>query len=137
MDFEGCRSAALRKGGPVQPYYAGLQGRRILLAEDDYYIVEDMARSFRADGAEVVGPVATLAEAMRLLGGPRVPDAAVVDLNLRGEMAFPLADALLGRGVPFVFATGYGLDAIPARFARIRHCLKPVEPRELARALFA
>ena len=60
----------------------------------------------------------------------------MLDVNLRGEMAFPVDDALIERGVPFVFATGYSADALPRRYASVPRCDKPVEPDALAAALF-
>lgn len=47
-----------------------------------------------------------------------------------------MADALRARGVPFLFATGYDASVIPARYAGVRRCEKPVEPSQIARALF-
>ncbi|WP_375465598.1 response regulator [uncultured Methylobacterium sp.] len=112
-----------------------LAERRVLLVEDDYFIVSDMARSFEADGAEVVGPAASVADALALLAGTPHLDAAVLDINLRGEMVFPVAEALEARGVPFVFATGYDRVAVPPRYAAVAHYEKPVEPAAIARAL--
>lgn len=113
-----------------------LAERRILLVEDDYFIVSDLARSFEADGAEVVGPAASVADALTLLAANRRVDGAVLDICLHGEMVFPVADALEARGVPFVFATGYDRMVVPPRYAAIRHCEKPVEPAMLVQALF-
>ena len=115
---------------------APLAKRRVLLVEDDYFIVSDLARSFEAEGAEVVGPVATVADGLALLAEAPDLDAAVLDINLQGEMVFPLADALTARGVPFVFATGYDRTMVPPRYAEIVHCEKPVEPRTIAIVLF-
>lgn len=114
----------------------GLSDRRVLLVEDDYFIVTDLARSLEADGAEVVGPASTVADALTLLADAPWIDAAVLDINLHGEMVFPVADALTARGVPFVFATGYDRDVVPPRYAGIVRCEKPVEPAAIARALF-
>ena len=114
-----------------------MRGRRVLLVEDEYFIVDDMVRAFEEAGAEVVGPVASVGEALDLIEADGRLDGAVLDLNLRGEMAFPVADALLARGVPFVFATGYDETSIPGHYARIVRCEKPVDPAKIARALFA
>ena len=113
-----------------------LADRRVLLVEDDYVIVTDMARSLEADGAEVVGPASTVADALALVAQTPRLDAAVLDISLHGEMVFPVADALAARGVPFVFATGYDQDMVPSRYAGIVLCEKPVEPAAIARALF-
>ena len=94
----------------------GLAGCRVLLVEDDYYIADDLAQRLSAHRAIVLGPVATLERALAMLQSADRIDAAVIDINLRGEMVFPLADALEERNVPFAFATGYDTAAIPDRY---------------------
>src|SRR4051812_23340622 len=96
-----------------------LARRRVLLIEDEYFIADDMARAFRARGAEVVGPAATLDAAMQLVSKGDPLDGAVLDINLRGEMVYPVADALRDRGVPFIFSTGYDDVTIPSRYAGV------------------
>ncbi|WP_439594341.1 HWE histidine kinase domain-containing protein [Falsiroseomonas sp.] len=88
------------------PPLARLAGRRILLVEDEPLVALDLEETLRGLGCEVAGPAATLAEALRLAETPRL-DAAVLDVNLGGQAAFPVADLLLAQGVPVVFATGY------------------------------
>ncbi len=112
-----------------------LGGKRILVVEDDYFIAKGLVRDLGRAGAAVIGPVPTVAEALAAIAA-EVPDAAVVDVNLRGEMAYPVVDALAKRGVPFAFATGYSPGALPSRYADVPHCDKPVELGELAAALF-
>lgn len=58
-------------------------------------------------GSEVVGPAATIEEALRLARSEAL-DGAVLDVNVRGERIDPVAEALMARGVPMLFATGYG-----------------------------
>ncbi len=111
-----------------------LSGLRVLVAEDEYFVAQDVAIALAQCGAQIVGPVATLPEAMELAREPL--DAAVLDINLRGMLVYPLADLLASRGVALVFATGYGAAAIPARFEHIRRCEKPVEIGEISAALF-
>lgn len=82
-----------------------LAKRRILLVEDEYLIAVDLVRSFEATGAEVVGPVASVDDALDLLDDTEHLDGAVLDINLQGEMAYAVADALTARGVPFLFAS--------------------------------
>ena len=113
-----------------------LDGKRILLVEDEYFIVQDMARTFAAAGAIVLGPAASLAEALRLVASAGALDGAVLDINLQGEMVFPLADVLMNRGVAFVFSTGYDREVIPSRFDGIVRCEKPISPEQVAKALF-
>jgi CheY-like chemotaxis protein len=113
-----------------------LEGRTVLLVEDDYFIMKALRLRFQQEGAIIVGPAANVPDALALVHStPRI-DAAILDINLQGEMVFPVAEALAGRGVPFVFATGYDPAALPARFASVPHCRKPVDPGLLARLLF-
>jgi len=113
-----------------------LAGRKVLLVEDEYFIAEDMAYQLKAGGAEVVGPVASVDAAIGLIEQTKRIDGAVVDINLQGVMSWPVADALLRRGVPFVFATGYDRASIPARYAHVVCCEKPVCTDRIGRALF-
>lgn len=114
----------------------GLAGRRILVVEDDNFLAADVVGGLEAIGAQVVGPVGDIDDALDLIGRTELLDAAVLDLNLRGKMAFPVADALMERHVPFVFATGYDKAAIPARYGAVARCEKPVDARRIATALF-
>jgi CheY-like chemotaxis protein len=108
----------------------------VLLVEDDYFIMKNLRLRFQQEGATIVGPAATVPDALDLVRTtPRI-DAAILDIDLQGELVFPVAEALSERGVPFVFATGYDPAAIPARYAGVAHCSKPVDPGRLAKALF-
>ena len=113
-----------------------LAGLHILLVEDEWFIASDLAQAFAKGGAEVLGPVPDVAGALALVADAERIDAALLDINLRGEMAFPVADALERRGVPFVFATGYDQAKIPPRYAHVRRCEKPVEPESVMAAMF-
>lgn len=113
-----------------------LNGRRVLVVEDEYFITDDMRRVFEENGAQVIGPVGSIDDALAIIDEtPRI-DGAVLDINLREVMVFPVADALRARGVPFVFATGYEENAVPKRLRDAIHCEKPIEPVRLAKALF-
>ncbi len=59
----------------------------------------------------------------------------VLDLNLGGAMAYPVADALVARNIPFVFTSGYEDGALIKRYPQIRHCPKPYLFSELERAI--
>lgn len=111
-----------------------LQDRRILVVEDEYFIADAMQRGLKREGAVVVGPAPSIEEALALIDSEPV-DAAVIDLNLGGEKAFPVADALQVRGVPFLFTTGYGVSDIPPAWRHVRRLEKPVNVATVARAL--
>lgn len=109
--------------------------KRILLVEDEYMIAQDMAYEIGTFGAEVVGPVASIEAALSLADGEKDLDAAFLDLNLNGNAAYPLVDALRDKGIPIVFTTGYDEHVIPARYADIPRCGKPVTRMMLRRML--
>ena len=112
-----------------------LAGCHVLLVEDEYYIADDLGQRLSAHGAILLGPVATLEKALVTVERAGRIDGAVVDINLRGQMAFPVADALQERGIPFVFATGYSAVAIPDRYQSIPRWEKPYRLEELVQAL--
>ena len=103
-----------------------LSGRRVLVVEDEYYLADDLARALRARGADVVGPVPSLERALAAACSEPI-DFAVLDLNLKGDHGFPVADALAERNVPFVFATGYDETVIPERHRDVKRWEKPFD----------
>lgn len=113
---------------------ASLRGRCVLIVEDDYFIANDLAKGFEAAGIRIVGPVPSLAEALVLVEQERI-DGAVLDINLDEEKVYEVADALIARGVPAVFVTGYERQSIPARYQDIPLCLKPVDSERVIEAL--
>lgn len=107
---------------------------RIMIVEDEYYLAADLADSLRSAGIEVAGPVGTVAEAERLLNVGDV-DRAILDVNLRGDMSFPIADRLDAAGVPYVIATGYSGESLPERFRDKPRLEKPYRPEAAKRLL--
>jgi DNA-binding NtrC family response regulator len=83
-----------------------LEGRRILVIEDDWYIADAMTALLQREGALVLGPAASIAEGAQLAGAGPI-DLAVVDLNLQGEIADALAAELSARGVTVVVVSAY------------------------------
>lgn len=112
-----------------------LRGCRILLVEDDYMVARDLAADLQGAGAEVLGPVPDIRSALDLLDAGAAPDGAILDINLGGEMVYPLADSLLDRRVPFVFATGYEAWSIPERYRTLPRLEKPLSLRQIAEML--
>lgn len=107
---------------------------RILIVEDEYFLAEDLAAALRREGAEVVGPVGSLREAREIVERERF-DCAILDMNLRGDMAFPIADRLEQAGIPFLIATGYNSSSLPERFAGVPRVEKPFNPAEVTAAI--
>jgi DNA-binding response OmpR family regulator len=112
-----------------------LSAKRVLIVEDDPILAMNLADELVAEGATVVGPAANVADALDVIANSEL-DGAIVDINLGGKAAFPVADALADRYVPFVFATGYLIaDYIPARHVNVRRFEKPTAPGVICRAL--
>jgi CheY-like chemotaxis protein len=110
--------------------------RRVLVVEDEFFLAEDLANALRAAGADVIGPAPSIDAALDLLDEAEQLDGAILDINLQGEKAYPVADALLERMIPFVFATGYDPAHIPPRYDTVPRCYKPADAMKVIRVLF-
>jgi CheY-like chemotaxis protein len=110
-----------------------LYGRIILVAEDEYFIAEDVARALEREGADVLGPVGTLGGALTLLEVMDRVDGAVLDINLHGEAINPVIDMLEARGIPYVFATGDGDQTVPDQYKHVPRWTKPFGWEDLAK----
>ena len=106
-------------------------GKRILVVEDEMVVAMLIEDILTDAGATVVGPAARVARALDLLGEEAVVDAALLDVNLAGEMTTPVAEELRRRGIPFAFATGYGAAGVPEGFAGQPLLQKPFQERDL------
>ena len=104
-----------------------LRGARVLVVEDEYFIADDLRRVLNAAGAIVVGPFHSIDAARAALDDGEF-DCAVLDLNLNGESAVPIADRLLAVGRSFAIATGYGSGGVPERLHHIPRIEKPFDP---------
>lgn len=103
---------------------------RALLAEDSYIILVGLETLLEENGIEVVGTAATLDSLFGLVEFK--PDIAILDVNLNGEMVFPVADLLIERGIPIVFVTGYEAKKIlPPHLLTSPVVQKPYDPDEL------
>jgi DNA-binding response OmpR family regulator len=112
-----------------------LKGLRILVVEDNFLAAEVVRDALEHNGCTVVGPVGRVADGLHLAEQEKL-DAAVLDVNLNGDRCFAIAEALQGRGVPFVFLTGYDSSTvIPAELRTTRRLGKPVIEYELLETL--
>jgi CheY-like chemotaxis protein len=80
---------------------------KVLVVEDEPLVAMALEHLLADYGCIVIGPASSLKQGLRLFKEEAV-DGAVLDVNLCGEMVFPLADALAGQAIPFVYVTGYG-----------------------------
>ncbi len=110
-------------------------GRRVLVVEDEALVAMMIQEFLTEYGHSVVGPVGRAAEAL-MAAKETEYDAAILDINLGDGMAYPVADILSARGVPFVFVTGYEADTVDDRFRHVPVLQKPIERQALQR-LFA
>ena len=107
-----------------------LVGNRLLLVEDEALVAMALKDMLTELGFEVVGAFNKVTEALAVVTNQDV-NAAVLDVNLGGELIYPVADSLVAKGVPFVFITGYGAEAIDGRFASYRVLQKPIQRQML------
>jgi len=108
--------------------------RRVLVVEDELLVAALLQDMLTDLGCAVVGPAARVAEALALIDAEAI-DAAVLDVNLNQELSYPIADALVARGIPFLFSTGYGADRIPEGYRGHTILQKPYHGSDLGRAL--
>jgi CheY-like chemotaxis protein len=104
--------------------------QRMLIAEDEALVAIMMEDIVAELGWSVIGPFAKAADALAAAEAEDI-DAAILDINLGGESVYPVADALMRRGVPFVFTTGYGAESIDRRFATAPILHKPIDRKML------
>ncbi|MEJ0064546.1 MAG: response regulator [Caulobacteraceae bacterium] len=106
----------------------------MLVVEDEGLVamlIEDMLDDL---GCEVACSANSVAQALKWLDDGGEADAALLDVNLGGETVWPVADALVARGKPFAFTTGYGRLDEP-RFERSPVLGKPIKGEQLEELL--
>jgi PAS domain S-box-containing protein len=122
-------------GAPPAEGHAVRGGLRILLVEDEAMLAAETSAQLEDAGHVIVASASSLSDATRIAAGADV-EAAVLDLNLHGELSFPVADTLHDRGIPFVFVTGYQHEnLIPVRFRNAPVVRKPFAADTLHTAL--
>src|SRR5882762_8779118 len=131
MDRHGEVAADRPHDGAAEAIY----GRRIMIVEDEALVAMILEDQLEELGLSIVATCANVADAMGAID-KNTPDAAILDVNLGGQLVYPVADRLIDRGIPFVFVTGYGRESIDRRYDSIHVLEKPVE-REALEAVFA
>ena len=102
-------------------------GRRVLIVEDEAMIAGWIEAILRKGGWSVVGPVGTLERALETIARERL-DAALLDVRINGQEVYAVADVLMGRGIPFVFVSGFTRKQMPPGYRDCAHITKPFTP---------
>jgi two-component sensor histidine kinase/DNA-binding response OmpR family regulator len=108
--------------------------RRVMVVEDEALVALVLADQLADMGLAVIGPCSSVAQA-RAAVAEHDFEAAILDVNLGGELVYPVAELLTARGIPFVFLTGYGHESVDRRFAHAPILEKPVD-REVLEKIF-
>ncbi|CAN5529037.1 response regulator [soil metagenome] len=111
-----------------------MQGCRVLIVEDEMIVAWLLTDMLEEIGCTVVGPASTVAQAIKLIELEAL-DAATVDVNLNGELSYPVADALRARSIPFLFSTGYDRSRLHEGYQALPMLQKPYHHLELEKAL--
>jgi CheY-like chemotaxis protein len=112
-----------------------IQGCGVLIVEDEAMVAVLLEELLLELGCRVVEVAARVDTALASIA-ERCFDVAILDVNLEGELSYPVADELELRGIPFLFVTGYGAQAIPEKYHRHTILQKPFRKRDFEQALF-
>jgi DNA-binding response OmpR family regulator len=113
-----------------------LVGKRILIVEDEMLVallIEDFLTEIGCHPVGTCGSVQAAMDAVQV----GAFDMAILDVNLDGEMVYPVAELLVERQIPFLFLSGYGIEAIPPNHPEWKVCAKPFRGEELVKMLSA
>ncbi|WP_412066741.1 response regulator [Rhizobium sp. SYY.PMSO] len=117
------------------PHSSMLSGKRLLIVEDGYFLTDEVRKKLHMLGAIVVGPVSDVEHAAELAEADEA-DAAILDLHLATECAFPLVERLETLKLPYLFAIGREPRGVTTGFAGFVLCEKPAAIEHIAEALF-
>lgn len=118
----------------VDEHATGSRPARILIVEDDATLAMDLASELECAGYDIVGPAHCLTRALELIKTSDF-DAALLDIGLEQSTSYPAAEALMRRGVPFAFLSGYEARDMRPDFEKHALIDKPVAPAQLRRAV--
>lgn len=112
-----------------------LNGRRILVVEDEYVLALDLCELLAREGATIVGPVGCLQDALAMIESDHRVDIGVLDIKLHSDLVYPVAARLRQLGVPYLFVTGYGENHIDPAHQAVPHLHKPVRLSSILEAI--
>lgn len=95
----------------------GLEGRKVLVVEDESLVAMLLETMLEDMGCTIFGTAARVEDALELVAGDTAPDVALLDVNVAGQTVYPVAEALDRKGVPLVFSTGYGQGGLAEDWA--------------------
>ena len=102
-----------------------LEGTKVLIVEDEFLLADDLTRAVNKVGGRTIGPAKSVSHAQELIAKEN-PDAAILDINLRGELACEFVEQLTARRLPCLIVSGYGEDALPESLRNVPRLEKPV-----------
>lgn len=111
-----------------------LQGKRVLVVEDEPLVSMALVDELEDAGAVVIGPAASLEGALDLIAIGGI-DCAILDVELQQKLVYPAAELLMARGVPFILTTGHDADVLPKVYAEVPRSLKPAPVTEILQTL--
>lgn len=111
---------------------AKLEGKRILVVEDELMLALEVERLLGELACEVVGSVGSVRKALATLEVAAV-DGAVLDVHLRDGFVYPVTSVLSTRNIPYLFVTGYDADVLPLEVRNRPRLRKPLESRSFQR----
>lgn len=113
----------------------GLSDRVLLVVEDEYLVAAELVEALEGRGATVVGPAPDVPRALRLLASTARVDGALLDIQLRGNRVFAIAEALRTRAIPFIFVSGLDPESLPEAWRDVPVLTKPLDLDAVATAL--
>lgn len=116
------------------PPLAQQPNQRVLIVEDDPLIATMMEDIMEDMGLTVIGPAGKLEEALALAANAGI-DIALIDIHIQGGEAYPVAEALAERGIPFAFSTGSDTESLPEKYRSTPTLLKPFLQEEVQQVL--
>ncbi|SFV30338.1 CheY chemotaxis protein or a CheY-like REC (receiver) domain [Devosia crocina] len=114
---------------------AKFSGSRVFVVEDETLVLFNLEDILAELGCEVVSQAMRLEQALTLAQAANDVDVAILDVNIGGTTVFPVAEILAEKGIPLLFATGYGREGLPVEWQDQAVIVKPYSPSDVERAL--
>ena len=119
----------------LSPSKQVVSGLSVFVVEDEALVALNLEDMLDELGCRIIGPAMRMDKAEQMIDGEFAADVAILDVNIGGQKVFPLASKLIERGVPVVFATGYGQAGRPEDFHHLPILQKPYTIEDVASGL--